>query len=207
MLGIYLKGLALGASLIMAIGAQNAFVLSQGVRKKYIIIIPLICSTSDAVLISIGVLGVGQILATNEMVSNIASVGGALFLGWYGIKSFKSFLNPGHMDESHEGPQSLKAAVLFTLAVTLLNPHVYIDTILLLGGISSQFEGNGRYAFGAGAVTASFLWFFSLSLGGRILSPVFKNPLAWKILDLLIAGIMWFIAFTLIKDLILIPFG
>ena len=199
MIEIYFKGLALGASLIIAIGAQNAFVLSQGVRKKYSIIIPLICSISDAVLISIGVLGVGKILASNELVSNIASIGGALFLGWYGMRSFRSFLKPGHLDESNEGPQSLKAAVLFTLAVTLLNPHVYIDTILLLGGISSQFEGNGRYVFGAGAVSASFLWFFTLSLSSRILSPVFKNPTAWKILDFTIALIMWFIAFSLIK--------
>jgi len=199
MLGIYFKGLALGASLIIAIGAQNAFVLSQGVRKKYNIIIPFICSLSDAILISVGVLGVGQILASNQLVSNIASIGGALFLGWYGYKSFRSFLKPGTLDESEEGPQTLKAAVLFTLAVTLLNPHVYIDTILLLGSISSQFEGNGKYAFGAGAVTASFLWFFSLSLGGKLLSPVFKNPLAWKILDLIITLIMWFIAFSLIR--------
>ncbi len=202
MFAIYLKGLALGASLIMAIGAQNAFVLSQGVRRKYNIIIPLICSTSDAILISVGILGVGELLASNQIVSQMASAGGALFLGWYGFKSFKLFLKPGVLDESGEGPQSLKAAVLITLAVTLLNPHVYIDTILLLGSISLQFEGNGRYAFGAGAVSASFLWFFSLSLGGKILSPVFKNPMAWKVLDLLITMIMWFIAFNLVKSLL-----
>jgi len=201
MIGIYFKGLALGAGLIIAIGAQNAFVLTQGVRKKYNIIIPFICSLSDAVLISVGVLGVGRILASNQLVSTITSAGGAFFLGWYGFRSFRSFLNPEALDANEEGPQSLKAAVLFTLAVTLLNPHVYIDTILLLGGISSQFEGSHRYAFGAGAVTASFLWFFTLSLGGRILSPVFNNPKAWKVLDLLIAGIMWFIAFSLIRKL------
>jgi L-lysine exporter family protein LysE/ArgO len=201
MVGIYFKGLALGASLIIAIGAQNAFVLSQGVRKKYNVVIPLICSLSDAILISIGILGVGQILASNQLVSNIASIGGALFLGWYGYKSFRSFLKPEALNESSKGPQTLKAAVLFTLAVTLLNPHVYIDTILLLGSISSQFEGSGRYAFGAGAVSASFLWFFTLSLGGKMLSPVFKNPVAWKILDLIITLIMWFIAFSLIRTL------
>jgi L-lysine exporter family protein LysE/ArgO len=202
MLGIYLKGLALGASLIIAIGAQNAFVLSQGVRKKYNIIIPLICSISDAVLISVGVFGVGQILATQALISNVASIGGALFLSWYGIKSFRSFLQPGTMDKNDEGPQSFKSAVLFTLAITLLNPHVYIDTILLLGGISSQFEGNGKFIFGSGAISASFIWFFSLSLGAKFLSPIFKKPIAWKILDLMIALIMWYIAFTLVKQFI-----
>lgn len=202
MFAIYLKGLALGASLIIAIGAQNAFVFSQGVRRKYNVIIPLICSTSDAILIAVGVLGVGELLTSNQLISQIASVGGALFLGWYGLKSFRSFLKPSVLDETKEGPKSLKAAVLFTLAVTLLNPHVYIDTILLLGSISIQFEGNGRYAFGAGAVSASFLWFFSLSLGGKALSPLFKNPLAWKILDLMITAIMWFIAINLAKTLV-----
>lgn len=202
MLEIYLKGLALGASLIMAIGAQNAFVLSQGVRKKYNVIIPFICSLSDAILISVGVLGVGQFMASQALISNIASIGGALFLFWYGLRTFKSFLKPGTMEETDDGPQSLKAAVLFTLAVTLLNPHVYIDTILLLGSISSQFSGNGRYLFGAGAVSASFLWFFTLSLGGNLLSPLFKSPLSWRILDLIISFIMWYIAFTLIRKFI-----
>ena len=202
MIGIYLKGLALGASLIIAIGAQNAFVLSQGVRRKYNIIIPLICSVSDAILLSVGILGVGQILASNQLVSDIASIGGALFLGWYGLRSLLSFFKTTKMEDSDQGPQSLKAAVLFTLAVTLLNPHVYIDTIILMGGISSQFVGNGKYAFGAGAITASFLWFFSLSLGGKLLSPLFQNPLEWKIMDLIITLIMWSIAFSLIKRFI-----
>lgn len=197
----YIQGFLLGAGLIIAIGAQNAFVLTQGVRGKYNRIIPLICSLSDAILISIGVLGVGNLMASNAILSITASIGGALFLGWYGLKSFISFLKKGKLDENGEGPQTLKAAVLFTLAVTLLNPHVYIDTILLLGGISSQYDGIGKYAFGAGAVTASFTWFFSLSLGGRFLSPVFRNPKAWKVMDLAITLIMWFMAWKLLVGL------
>ena len=199
---IYLKGLLLGAGLIMAIGAQNAFVLSQGVRRRYYIIIPLICSLSDIVLISIGIMGVGNLLASSPIISGSASLGGALFLTWYGFRSFKAFLNKETLNEvNDEGPKTVKGAVLMTLAVTLLNPHVYIDTILLLGGISSQFEEWGKYIFGLGAATASLLWFFLLSLGGRALSPLFKNPLAWKVLDFMIALIMWFMAFTLIKGL------
>lgn len=201
MINTYFQGLILGAGLIIAIGAQNAFVLSQGVRRKYNRIIPLICSTSDAVLISIGVLGVGNLMASNAVLSLSATIGGAAFLGWYGFRSFRSFLKPGKMDQKDDGPQNLKSAVLFTLAVTLLNPHVYIDTILLLGGISSQYKGSGKYLFGAGAISASFLWFFTLSLGGRFLTPFFKNPKAWKIMDLLITGIMLFMAVKLLLNL------
>lgn len=202
MISAYIQGFLLGAGLIIAIGAQNAFVLSQGVRGQYNRIIPLICSLSDAILISIGVLGVGNLMASNEILSITASIGGALFLSWYGLKSFLSFLKKERLDHKKEGPQSLKAAILFTLAVTLLNPHVYIDTILLLGGISSQYAGTVKYAFGAGAVSASFAWFFSLSLGGRFLSPLFKNPKAWKVLDLVVAGIMWFMAWKLLIVLV-----
>ncbi|MBI9101864.1 MAG: amino acid transporter [Spirochaetales bacterium] len=199
MIPIFLKGLTLGGSLIIAIGAQNAFVLSQGVRKKYNLIIPFICSISDAVLISIGVMGVGSIIASNPLLANSTAIGGALFLFWYGLKSLLSFFKSNTIDEGEKGPQSLKMAVITTLGITLLNPHVYIDTILLLGGISGQFDGAGKYVFGAGAITASFLWFFTLSLGGRFLSPLFKEPLAWKILDLLITAVMWSIAFSLVK--------
>lgn len=194
MIHAYFEGLALGAGLIIAIGAQNAFVLTQGVRRRYNLIIPLICSTSDAILISIGVLGTGNLLASNYVLSAAASLGGAVFLGWYGLKSFLSFLKTGSLDREKDGPQSLKAAVLFTLAVTLLNPHVYIDTILLIGGISSGYEGSLKYLFGAGAVSASVLWFFSLSLGGRFLTPLFSSTKAWKVLDLLVTAIMWFMA-------------
>ncbi|MDC7220461.1 MAG: LysE/ArgO family amino acid transporter [Spirochaetales bacterium] len=198
----YFTGLALGAGLIIAIGAQNAFVLSQGVRRRYHIIIPLLCSISDALLIAAGVLGVGEFLSSKPIYTIIGSAGGALFLTWFGIRSFRSFLSTEKLEEESDGPQTLKGAILFTLAVTWLNPHVYIDTVLLLGGISSGFAGSDKLYFGAGAATASMVWFFSLSLGGRLLSPLFKNPKAWKILDLAVALIMWFIAFTLFRDLL-----
>lgn len=198
MVAIYFQGFLLGASLIIAIGAQNAFVLTQGVRKKYNTIVPLICSLSDSFLISIGILGIGNIMAANAMLSLVASLLGASFLSWYGFKSFHSLLETKEMKQSSEGPQTLRSAVAYTLAVTLLNPHVYIDTILLIGGISSSFEGNLKYIFGLGTITASWLWFFSLSLAGRTLSPLFSNPKAWRVLDVLITLVMWSMAAKLV---------
>ncbi len=185
--------------MIIAIGAQNAFVLSQGIRQKYNLIIPLICSLSDAVLISAGVLGVGGFFSSHPGLIKWASWGGAIFLTFYGIRSLISAFGKNSMDAEDSGPLSLKAAVITTLAVTLLNPHVYLDTVVLLGSISSSFPGSGRYLFGAGAVSASFIWFFLLSLGGRRLSPFFRKPVSWKILDLGIAVVMFFIAFSLFR--------
>ncbi len=203
MTAVYGQGMALGASLIIAIGAQNAFVLSQGVRKQHTFIIPLICSIIDAVLISAGVLGVGALLSSSEVLTDAASIGGAAFLLWYGFRSFRASLSRETMEEDRSGPKDLRAAVLFTLAVSLLNPHVYLDTMVLIGSISVQYEEAARLWFGLGAITASFIWFFSLSLGGRLLAPVFRNPKAWKLLDIGIGIIMWVIAFSLIRQVLL----
>jgi len=193
------KGFATGAGLIIAIGAQNAFVLSQGVRRKYSLIIPLICSLSDAILISAGVLGLGGLFAGSPVLVKWASWGGAVFLTFYGLRSLISAFKSGTMSAEDAGPGTLKAAVLTTLAVTLLNPHVYLDTVVLLGSISSSFPGSGRYLFGIGAVSASFCWFFLLSLAGKKLAPLFRNPVSWRIMDLGITLVMWSIAFTLIR--------
>ena len=198
----YLQGLAAGAGLIIAIGAQNAFVLSQGIRGRFNFITPLICSLSDAVLISAGVLGVGGFFSVNPGLIKWASWGGASFLTYYGLRSLVSAFSKNELSAENSGPATLGSAVLATLAVTLLNPHVYLDTIVLLGSISSSFPGYGRYFFGAGAVTASFLWFFILSFGGRKLSPFFKNPRSWKVLDILIAAVMFLIAFSLVRGVV-----
>lgn len=195
----YFKGFAAGAGLIIAIGAQNAFVLSQGIRKKYNLIIPLICSICDAVLISAGVLGLGGVFSNSPVLIRWASWGGAGFLFYYGLRSLLAVFKKESLSAEEAGPSSLGGAIAATFAVTLLNPHVYLDTVVLLGSISSSFPGAGRYLFGAGAVSASFCWFFLLSLGGGRLAPVFKNPLAWRILDFGVAVVMWFIAFGLIR--------
>lgn len=198
MLLTFLKGLGTGAGLIIAIGAQNAFVLSQGVRKNHVLTIALICSLCDVLLICIGISGIGTLVAKNAKLTTIATTGGAIFLFWYGFRSFLSAWKGGSIETDDNSLNSLKAVVIATLAVTFLNPHIYLDTIVLMGSISSKFPGTGRYVFGAGAITASFLWFFSLSFGGRALAPYFKEPVAWKVLDTLIGIIMWLIAMSLI---------
>lgn len=191
MLLTYLKGVGTGGSLIIAIGAQNAFVLSQGVRRNYTIIIPLICAVCDAVLVALGVAGVGSFIASSRMLSLCAGIGGAAFLFCYGAMAFRSAVRGGQLEADQGGVSSLKGAVLATLAVTLLNPHVYIDTIILLGSLAGQLPDAQRMAFGAGAVTASITWFFALSLGAGLLAPLFKKEIAWRILDSLVGIVMW----------------
>jgi len=199
MLLTFLKGFGIGSGLIIAIGAQNAFVLSQGVRKNHYIIIPLICAVCDALLIALGVTGMGTIIASSKTLSLIAGIGGAVFLFIYGIGSFRSAIKGGSLSANQKAESSLKAVILTTLAVTLLNPHVYIDTVILLGSISSQFKQPGHVFFGAGAVMASFVWFFSLSIGGRMLAPMFTKESSWRILDTLVGTTMWAISLSVLK--------
>ena len=199
MLLAYAKGIGTGAGLIIAIGAQNAFVLSQGIRKTHPLIIPAICALCDALLVAAGVTGTGRLVAGNPMVTDIAGLGGALFLFWYGTRAFYAAVRGGRLETEAARAMSLRAVVLATLGVTLLNPHVYIDTILLIGSIAGQFPAPDHLAFGAGAVTASFIWFFLLSLGAGFLAPLFSTSTAWRILDSFVGTIMWTIAFSLVR--------
>lgn len=193
------QGFGTGCGLIIAIGAQNAYVLTQSIKREHHLAIALVCSLCDAVLISAGVAGLGALIANSPVLRMVAGWGGAAFLTWYGINSFRSALRGQSGLRTENGTsRNLKAAVVFTLALTLLNPHVYVDTLVLLGGISAQFEGQGRYVFGVGAILASFFWFFSLSLGGRLLAPVLSSPKAWRIMDGIIGCIMFSIAAGLI---------
>ena len=188
----------MGAGLIIAIGAQNAFVLSQGVRRNYPLLIALICWWCDCVLILSGMAGLGKAVSTHPQWIRLAAWGGAVFLMVYGFRSLRSALAGGHLETSNAPVGTARAAVLTTLAVTLLNPHVYLDTVVLLGSLSGQFQGAGRYAFAAGAILASFVWFFSLSLGARLLEPLFRRPVAWRVLDSLVCLTMWCIAASLV---------
>ena len=200
MLTTYFTGLGTGAGLIIAIGAQNAFVLNQGIRKEFIYLVPLICAICDAILITAGVAGMGSLIQSSPLLIRIASFGGAAFLGFYGLQSFISaWKNSGGLSDREQNNRSRKQIITLTLAITLLNPHVYLDTVVLLGSMSGTFHGSGRYLFGAGAISASFLWFFGLSLGAVKLAPLFKKPVTWRILDTLIGIIMWFIAWKLLK--------
>jgi L-lysine exporter family protein LysE/ArgO len=192
------KGFVTGGGLIVAIGAQNAFVLSQGVRRNHHLIIALICIVCDVLFISAGVAGFGATVSASPTLSRLVAWAGAGFLFFYGLRSLRSALRGGSLDTSDQTVRTLRAAVITTLAVTLLNPHVYLDTIILLGGVSSQFHGESRLYFWVGAVCASTLWFISLSLGGQILAPLFKKRISWRILDSMVCATMWTIAVSLV---------
>lgn len=194
----FIQGFGTGGGLIIAIGAQNAFVLSQGVRRNHHFIIALICIVCDAVFISIGVAGFGTTVSTHATLSQWVAWGGAGFLFFYGLGSLRSALRGGSMDISDRTVRTLRAAIITTFAVTLLNPHFYLDTVILLGSVSSQFHGESRLYFWVGAVSASSLWFISLSLGGQMLAPLFKKQISWRILDSLVCATMWAIAVSLI---------
>lgn len=195
-----IKGFTLGASFIIAIGSQNAFVLRQGLRKEFVFTICTICFLCDAILILLGVGGFGQLVASSETLMLIARWGGALFLFFYGIRSFRSACKNEVMnvDASDKTASGQTWAVATTLALTLLNPHVYLDTVILLGSIAGQYPESERLFFAAGAVAASMVWFYGLGYGARILTPLFQKHLSWKILDVLIGTIMWGIAGGLI---------
>lgn len=194
-----LSGFLLGASLIIAIGAQNAFVLRQGLLRQHVFIICLICALSDALLITAGVAGLGTLISQSPQLITAVTIGGAAFLFWYAYGAFKRALHPEAMHANKQTGGSLKTAVMTALALTFLNPHVYLDTVVLLGSLSSRFEGESRIAYGAGAAIASFLWFFALGYGARLLQPIFAKPAAWRVLDVLIGVIMSLIALSLLS--------
>ncbi len=198
-----LEGFFLGAGLIIAIGAQNAFILRQGLRGKHVFILATICFISDALLITAGALGVGSLVAANPEVTKIAAIGGGGFLIIYGILSFKSAFKAEALTISDNDKDiSLTKAISVVLALTFLNPHVYLDTVVLMGSISGRYLGNERLLFVIGAVIASAIWFYGLGYGARILRPIFAKKIAWRILDILIGVIMWMIAYAIIAKFI-----
>ena len=200
MLAPFLHGFGTGGGFIVAIGAQNAFVLSQGVRKNHHLLIAFICIVCDVLFISAGVAGVGSAVSGNATLSNCVAIGGALFLFFYGYLSLRSALQGGRLELSEHQQMTTKAAIVATLAVTLLNPHFYLDTVILLGSVSSTFHGSGRLYFWGGAVLASTIWFICLSLGGQLLAPLFHKQIAWRILDSIVCLTMWSIGISLVMD-------
>ncbi len=194
----YIQGLGIGAGLIIAIGAQNAFVLSQGVRRQHHWLVASICFFCDAALIFAGVAGFGRAVAAHPVVQQGAAWGGAVFLFWYGARALRAAMVDNALRVSQSAVLSPQKIISATLAVTLLNPHVYLDTVFLLGGISGQLAMDERSIFAFGACSASFIWFFGLSLGGSFLAPVFAKPVAWRILDVFICCSMWGVAVHLL---------
>ena len=194
----FISGFLISISLILALGPQNVFVLRQGLLRSHVFAACLICSISDALLIAAGVLGVGLFISEIEELAIWMSVGAAQFLIFYGCLRIRSALDPKGMEVGEGESQDLWPTILAGLAFTYLNPHVYVDTLLLIGGASSSYVGDEKLMFGIGAATASFVFFFSLGYGAKRLSPILNNPESWKIIDLFIAGIMFTVAGILI---------
>lgn len=195
---VMLTGFTLGVSLILAIGAQNAFILKQGLKQQHVFVVCLICALSDAILISAGVAGFGAIVKQFPLIEQVARYAGAAFLLVYALLSFKSaFTSKHNMQAQGKEVGSALSAALTCLAFTWLNPHVYLDTVVLLGSISTQYEGQ-QLSFATGAVLGSFVFFFALGYGAQLLIPVFKNPNAWKVLEFIIGAVMLALAISLI---------
>lgn len=194
-----LTGFATGLTLIIAIGAQNAFVLRQGLRREHVLPVVLVCALADALLITAGVGGLGVLVSGNPVALDVTRYGGAVFLTGYGLLAIRRAFRPDAMTAgAGHSPGTLSAALLACLAFTFLNPHVYLDTVVLLGSIANQHGPDGRWLFGTGAAAGSIVWFFALGYGARRLSPLFARPRAWQVLDGLIAAVMLGLATSLV---------
>lgn len=198
MLHTYLQGFAIGLSLIVAIGAQNAFVLKQGLKKQAVFWVCFVCALSDSILVVLGITGFATVTQLYPELVGFAKWAGAVFLLWYGLQhAIQAFKSNQSLHAGSQNEIQLSKIIIVCLALTWLNPHVYLDTVVLIGSISTQFEQTKLY-FALGVITASWFFFFSLGYGARVLIPVFANPKAWKVLDGVIALIMWSIAISLI---------
>lgn len=184
-------GFGTGLALIVAIGSQNAFVLRQGIRGEHVAAVVIVCSVSDALLIAGGIAGLGVLIQTSPVVVDVARYAGAAFLVTYGVLAARRAIRPGVLTASGSRKALSAGAALSTvLALTWLNPHVYLDTVLLLGSVANQQEQDLRWWFGAGAIAASGAWFSALGFGARVLRPFFARPSSWRFLDGLIALMM-----------------
>ena len=192
----FLAGFGLGLSLIVAIGAQNAFILRAGLLRQHVFILCSVCALSDALLIAAGVSGLGILVSKAPVFLAFMKYGGAAFLFVYGVRSFLNSFRGGRFLLAEGEVGSLREAVIICLILTWLNPHVYLDTVILLGIASTQYSDNTYFA--AGAITASFIFFYSLGFGARLLSNFFEHSFSWKILDGIIGIVMWSIAFSLV---------
>ncbi len=184
-----LVGFVASFTLIAAIGAQNAFVLRQGIRREHVLPVVAMCTVSDIALIAAGIAGVGALVSAHPNALNVAKFGGAAFLVGYGLLAAKRACRPSSLTPSEGAPARLGAVLVTCAALTFLNPHVYLDTVVLLGALANEHR-DGRWLFGIGAVTASAVWFVSLGLGARRLAGLFATPLTWRILDGVIAVTM-----------------
>ena len=188
-----LSGLFAGLSLIIAIGAQNAFVIKQGLTRQHVFLVVAICSASDAFLISLGAGGLGALIQSHSGVLEFVRWFGVIYLTWFGIKSLRAALRTQTLSATSAPAFSRNKVATTTLALTFLNPHVYLDTVILLGAIANQFTGKTWY-FAAGAMIGSVIWFTSIGYGAKAASKYMSKPIFWKVLDLLIAVVMFWVA-------------
>lgn len=200
---ILLQGFGLGATMIIPIGAQNAYVLNQGIKRHHHLTTATICSVLDVIFISLGIFGGGALLSQNESLLIAVTLGGIAFLTGYGLLALKSAFKPSRQQESSSEitARGKRTVILGALAVTVLNPHLYLDTVVILGSIGGQFEGHDRLSFALGTMIASFMWFYSLSIGAAKLGPTLSKPAVKKGIDLVIAAMMFTIAFLLANNL------
>lgn len=190
-------------SLILAIGAQNAFVLRQAVLRQHIFALCLLCAVSDAILIALGVAGFGWLVTLNPSFPDIMAIGGAIFLTVYGALRFRAAWSGAGQASNGESTKGLWPTLLTGLALTWLNPHVYLDTLGLIGAVSTQYtDPLTKLVFGLAAASSSFVFFFSLGYGARYLSPVMQTTRAWQVFDSLVGMVMWFIAAGLIVSVL-----
>lgn len=194
MISALVAGFLLGGSLIVAIGAQNAFVIRQGVIGRYLFAVCLFCSLSDALLIWLGTYGLGALVKAMPQLITVMTYGGAAFLIWYGVKALRRALNPQAMAETDAATQTLASALATCAAFTFLNPHVYLDTVVLVGSIANARPQGEQAAFASGATLASFVWFFAIGYGAGALRPWLAQPKVWRGIDFAIAAIMFMLA-------------
>lgn len=196
---IYLTGMLTGLALIVAIGAQNAFVLRQGIRREHVLVVVLICALADIALIAVGTLGIGTIVERAPWLLVALRWGGAAYLIWFAIGSFRSAFTDHSLsaDDAASADTSLRTVALTTLALTFLNPHVYLDTVVMLGNLANQ-HGEQRWVFSLGACTGSILWFCALGLGARALAKPLNRPGTWRAVDIGVGVVMLLIAVRLI---------
>lgn len=199
-MAVFLSGFALGLSLIVAIGAQNALVLRQGLLGQHVLAVCTVCAVSDAMLIALGVAGVGVLAALWDGALDLLRLGGAAFLLVYGALRLRAaWLGTGGLDAAADsGRGGLAATLALCMTLTWANPHVWLDTVVLIGGLAQQ-QGVAAWHFGAGAITASFVFFFTLGYGAAALRPLFASPRAWRLLDLAMALVMFTLAIGLLR--------
>ncbi|MBN6778798.1 amino acid transporter [Pseudoclavibacter alba] len=188
MIPLLLSGTLTGLALIVAIGAQNAFLLRQGIRREHLLEVVLVCILGDVLLITAGTAGIGIIVEAVPWLLEVLRWAGVLYLVWFAISSFRSAARPGTLEP--EAPASRGSIVLTALAITFLNPHVYLDTVVLLGSLANQHGPSDRWVFAGGAILGSVIWFTGLGFGARLLAKVLDKPSTWRVVDLVVGFVM-----------------